>query len=237
MAHAGRRERLAIAGQAIRGGGVGEGRVGDAGDPPVTELEEVIDGEPGAGLVVDVDARCRGARQVALDDDREAVGDEVGELGIVEEGSRDDDAVRPARANEVAVGRLAGRQRLDEDAEAGRPGGGREAAQGLGQEGVTGDLLGGLAEDQGEGLAAAAGQAAGRMVGVVAELPGRLEDPPAGRLGNGLAAVVEDERDGRPGDAGARGHVSAGGTTATLRQWGLPRRCGPRLAPALLDSR
>ena len=74
-------------------------------------------------------------------------------------------------------------ERLDHDPEAGRPGGGREAAQRLGEGGVAGDLLGRLAQDEAQDVAHAAGEAAGRGVGVVAELGGGAQDALAGSSG------------------------------------------------------
>ena len=81
-------------------------------------------------------------------------------------------------AEEGRVGRVRAvrRERLDHDPEAAGPRRGRETAQGLGEDGVAGDLLGRLAQDQGEDVAAAAGQLAGRRMRVVAEPLGGVED-------------------------------------------------------------
>ena len=87
--------------------------------------------------------------------------------------------------------------------------------QRLGQGGVAGDLLGRLAEDEAEDVAHAAGQPAGRGVGVVAELGGGLEDPLAGRQADvGARSVVEDERHGRPRHARPGRHIRTRGSPA-----------------------
>ncbi len=65
-------EGLVVAGQPFLRGGVHERGVGDAGDPAVTEREEMLDGAARAGDVVDIDARAGHVGQGALEDDREA---------------------------------------------------------------------------------------------------------------------------------------------------------------------
>ena len=85
-------------------------------------------------------------------------------------------------------------ERLDHDPEPAGPGRGGQAAQGLGEDGVAGDLLGRLAEDEGDDVAAATGQAASRGVGVVAQLPRGIEDPAPGLLGDlHIRTVVHHE--------------------------------------------
>ena len=53
----GRLERGAVAFTPLLGGGVGERRVRDAGDPPPAQADQVLDRPAGAADVVDVNAR------------------------------------------------------------------------------------------------------------------------------------------------------------------------------------
>ena len=125
-------------------------------------------------------------RQGALQDDREAVADELDERGVVDARAGHDEAVGVLGAEQGGVGghRVVEGERLDHDPEPAGAGGGGQAAQGLGQDGVAGDLLGRLAQDEGDDVAPAAGQPTGGGVGVVAQLPRGVADPPTGLLGD-----------------------------------------------------
>ena len=160
-----------VAVEPFLGGGVHERRVRDAGDPSVTQRDQVLDGAARTGHVVDVDAGHRDARQ-AIPGGRS--GSRRGPARAATGRRRADPRSTSPSAcwarSRAVVGRIrtVGRQRLDHDPEATGPRGGGEPAQGLGQDGVTGDLLGGLAQDQGDDVTAATGQLAGRRMRVVA---------------------------------------------------------------------
>ena len=105
----------------------------------------------------------------------------------------------PGGADELAVGRLARGQGLDQDPELGRAGGGGEAAKGLDEEGIAGDVLGRLAEDEGDRLAAAAGEAPGRSDGAGSRGRGRRRGP-----GGGSVSGMESPRSFRTSETVVR---------------------------------
>ena len=199
---------IAVPRQPVRGGGVGEWRVGDARDPPVAERDEVLHGGPGAGAVVDVHAGRGQLRQRPLEDDREAVLHQRHELCVVRPRAGHDQAVHPLRAHEVAVAPAVRRQRLHQHPVAAFVGLGADAPQRLGQQCVHGHLLRRLAQHQPDGVRGAAGQGPCRAVRVIAKFPGGILDPPPGLVRDRHPGpIVEHERDGGPGHPGARGHV------------------------------
>ena len=112
----------AVAVEPFLGGGVGERRVRDAGDPPLAEADQVLDRPPGAADVVDVDARDVEPGQRALEDDREAVAGEAGEARVVDARPGDDEAVGVLGPEQRLVRAAVGVERLDHDPEAGRSG-------------------------------------------------------------------------------------------------------------------
>ena len=167
----GRRERRPVAGEPLGRRGVGQRGVGDAGDPPMAERQQVLDREPGAGLVVDVDARARPGpgSDPWITTGKPSRTSSTSSVVVVARAGHDQ-PVRPPGAEQVRVAARRRRERLDQHAMVGRPGRVGQAPQRLGQERVVGHLLGRLAEDQAEGAAGAAGQLASHRVRVVVEL-------------------------------------------------------------------
>ena len=169
----------------------------------------------GAADVVDVDARCLDPGQPALEDDRESVVSQLEQAVVVEARAGHDDPVGVLGPQQRIVGAMDRVERLDHHPEAGRPGSRRQAAEGLGQGGVAGDLLGRLAEDEAEDVAHAAGQTPGRCVGVVAQLGRGHEDALARRHADVRPrSVVEDEGHGRARHARPSRHISTRGSPA-----------------------
>ena len=120
--------------------------------------------------------------------------------------------------------RTVGRQRLDHDPEAAAAGGRGQAAQGLGQDRVAGDLLGRLAQDEGQDVAAATGQLAGRGVRVVAE-------PLGGRRGRAGGSRPGSSRRVRPFSTN---DTVVRETPASVATSALVGRLGMRRLPLLL---
>ena len=148
------------------------------------------------GHVVDVDARRADVRQGALQDDREAVADQLGEGGVVHARAGHDEAVGMLGTEQGGVGddRIVDRERLDHDPEPAGPRRGGQAAERLRQHGVPGDLFGRLAKDEGEDVAPPTGQAPGGGVRVVAQLARGIAHPPTRLLGDlHVRTVVHDE--------------------------------------------
>ncbi len=167
-----------VAGEPFLRGGVDERRVRDAGDPPVTQRDQVLHGTPRTGHVVDVDAGHRDIRQRPLEDDREPVADELEQRWIVDARTRDDEPIGVLGAEEVRVRRVrtVGRKRLDHDPEAVGPRRGDEPAEGLGQDGVAGDLLGRSGAGPARRCDCGHRPAAGRRMRVIAEAIGGGKD-------------------------------------------------------------
>ena len=120
-----------------------------------------------ASDVVDVDAGDGDARQRSLEDDREAVADQLEQSRVVDPRTRHDQAVGMLGPQQrgVRAFRTVEHQRLDHHPEAAAPGRRREAAQRLDQDRVAGDLLGRLAQDQGDDVTPSTGQLARGSVG------------------------------------------------------------------------
>src|SRR5439155_12397915 len=176
------------------------------------------------GPVVDVDAGDVEVGQRALQDDGEAVTDDVAEVRIVDAWAGDDEAVGAARSQQVGIATAVRLERLDDHPEATQPGSRGHPAQRLRQQGVAGDLLRRLAEDEADRLARPTGQLARRRMGMVTKLAGRIDDPCARRGTDRIVAPVEDERHGRARNAGPRGNVGAGWAPGNDRAITAPLR-------------
>ena len=210
-------ESVTVAREALLRCRVGKGSVRDAGDRHMAQADEVLDRLAGAGPIVDVHARRIQVGARALEDDREALADELREILVVGPRTGDDEPIGAPRKEQVGVRAVARGERLDEDPVATRAGRRREAVKGLRQQGVGSYLGSGLAEHQPEGQALPTGKLSGRAVGVVVERASRLFDPPPGRRGN-LHACPSVQNEGNSGSrhAGPRGDVRAGGTPSLL---------------------
>ena len=147
----------------------------DASDDPVAGREQVVHRTAGPGRVVDVDARRVQVRTRPLEDDREALPDELGQLVVVGPRAGHDQPVDPLRAEQIGVCAVARRQRLDEHAIAARAGRRGQAPQGLRQQGVGRDLLRRLAQDEPEGQALRRRRAVGQ--GCSGDSPIRARPP------------------------------------------------------------
>ena len=178
----------------------------------------MFDRRPGARRVVDVHARCATLGQVALDHDRKTAVDERHQFGVIEHRTGHDQPVHVARADEIAVHVVVCAEWLDEDAVLGGPCRRGDATERLGEEGVTGDLFGRLGNHQRQRLTASGGETFGTMVGDVSECLGGVDDTLLGGRGDGRAALVEDERNRRPGHSCPEGDVGAGRSAAWLGQ-------------------
>ncbi len=180
---------------------------------------EMVDGPLGAGHVVDVDAGHVEAGQRALEHDREAVAHERLQLRVVGARTADDQPIGVLRPEQAGVARIGaiGSERLDHHPEATPARRGCQAAQRLGQDGVGGDLLRGLAQDEGQDVGSTPGQLSGGGVRVVTQaFRGSQHAGP--RLGRDLHVrpAVEDERDRRPRHPGLGRNVRAGRPSAHL---------------------
>ncbi len=137
-----------------------------------------------------------GVGKRALEDDREPVPDELHERRVVGARAGDDQPVGMLGAEEGRVrgGRIVEGERLDHDPEPAGAGRCGETAQRLGEDRVAGDLLGRLAEDEGDDMAATAGELPSGRMGVVAEFLGGVEHAPARLLGDlHVRTVIQDE--------------------------------------------
>ncbi len=180
----------------------------------------MLHGAARPGDVVDVDARHRDPRQGSLEHDRELVAEQLHERRVVDARTRDDEPVGVLGTKQRRVHRFlpVRFQRFDQDPEATAAGGRCQAAQGLGEDRVAGDLLGRLAEDEGQDVAAPTCQLAGRRVRVVAQPLSREEDPLARLLGDlHVGAVVQHEGHGRPRDPCRGRDVGAGRSSGHAR--------------------
>ena len=180
---AGRLERRLVSVQPLAGGRVRQRRIRDAGDAAMAEGDQVFDRVARAGDVVDVDAGDGDTRQRPLEDDREAVANELEQAGS---SMRGPETTRPSAC--CARSRRGRTSPPDRRASVARPSPGsrpsgpptRGPRSVSARIGVAGDLLGRLAQDEGDDVARAAGQLAGRRVGVVAELARRHRGRAAG---------------------------------------------------------
>jgi hypothetical protein len=170
----------------------------------------VVEGEPGAGGAVGVDAGNLAARRTVGDADDVAVllGEDVeGRTGAFDVADDDDSVGVRVLEHRPVRHRLLGSV-VDVAEEQPVPAGARrlvDAAQDLDVERV-GDVAGDHTDQQ----AATAAQAAGEQVGSVPETPGRRQDAGAGLVADGYAAlpVVEDPRHRRDRHAGLVGDVA-----------------------------
>ena len=131
----------------------------------------------------------------------------------------------------VRLARAVVREGLEHHPEAPRPRRVREAAQGVGEERITGDLLRRLEHHEGEHPADPSRELASRRMRVITELTGRIQDASACLAGDlDVRSVVEHEGHGRPRNPGEVRDICAGGTfrhhSATARRLQRRRRAG-----------
>ena len=211
--HAGPVERLAVALMALVGRAVVRLRVAHVGDGPPPGAQQVAHGPPRGADVVDVDAVPLVAGRVAHGDEREAAAHEARQLAVI--GPRVDHQqpvdLLGVHHLEVGAGPRDVLQRLDQHPEARTAAHLVEAEQRLRDDRVGGEVVR-VAHDQPERPRAAAREAARGRGGDVPQLLGGLQHAaPRGRADARTGRIVEDERDGRAGNAREARHVLAGG--------------------------
>ena len=202
-------------------GGVDDRRVGDAGDAPVSEGDQVLDRSAGGRDVVDVDAGDGDVGQGTLQHDRKPVADQAQKRVVVDARTGDHHAVGmllPKRGVVCLPRPVMGEwlEHHPETAGSRRVG---EAAERIGEEGVAGDLLSGLEHDQGEDAARSAGQLTSGRMGVIAELAGGIENAATRLVGD-----LDVGRSFRTKDTVVRDTPARFATSALVGRFGITRR-------------
>ena len=147
----------------------------------MAEGDEVLHRAAGGRDVVDVDTRDREVGKGPLEHDREPVTDQAQKRLVVDARPGDDHAVGVlfSKRRVVRLARPVVREWLEHHPEAARPRRVREAAQGVGEERIAGDLLRRLEHHEGEHPADPSGELASRRMRVITELAGRIQDAAA----------------------------------------------------------
>jgi hypothetical protein len=131
--------------------------VRDACDATVPKPDEMLDGRPRRGGVVDVDEGQVAFWELAPQDDRHAVAVERDELMVVRAGAGEDEAIDLALAHQADVGQGASAiERFDEQPQPGRTADGRDAFDDGREECVRAEAAGRLAHDQADDAGAVA---------------------------------------------------------------------------------
>ena len=136
-----------------------------------------------------------------------------------------DESVGLGRPGKAGVAAVSGRERLDKDAVACRSGRCGEAPKRLGEQGVAGDLIGGLPEDEPERQARTRRELARRGMRVISEARRGFDDPASGRRSDlDVGPIVQDERDRSSRDTGHGRDVGTRGSPGFHQPRKLPSR-------------
>lgn len=112
-----RGQRAPIAFQPVGARGIGQGRVRNDRNPPLSEIQEMLCRSFGSADIIYVDEWNIGVRQLPQEDDARALGADAEQFAIVDARTGKHDTVYVALVNETRVGitRVVGSRTLEED--------------------------------------------------------------------------------------------------------------------------
>src|SRR5690606_21864112 len=97
-------KRLPVALQPVAARGVGKRRVGDAGDVPMPQIDQMLDRETGPLYIVHIHKRDVATGKLPHHHNRDVLLVDARQLLIVEARAGQDDAIRPTAADQITVG-------------------------------------------------------------------------------------------------------------------------------------